>query len=116
MTLASGLEEEHTAETKRSKPRRQAKKNPVRWDTDEDCVEQKKAKTWNSSNPRRHCKRCDQLTGGALLLPTLQVTAPLLSGQKDNGFLKWHVWHLAVLQDHWLSMRVGPTAKHGIVS
>lgn len=65
---------------------------------------------------KSHCKRCTQLTGGALLLSVFQVTAPFLSGQTDNGFPKWHVWHLAVLQDHWFSTCVGPTAKHGIVS
>lgn len=115
MTLASGLEEGHTAETKRSKPKRQARKIPIRWDTDKDCAEKTKAKTWNSSNSRRHCKRRAQLAGGALLLPTLQVTAPFLSSQKDDEFPKGHVWHLALLQDHRLSMCVGPTAKHGIV-
>lgn len=41
VTLASGLQEGHAAETKRSKPRRKARKIPIRWDTNGDCTEKK---------------------------------------------------------------------------
>lgn len=53
---------------------------------------------------RRYCKGCAQL---ALCF------CPHSHGQKDNRFSKQRVWHLAGI---WLSMHVGQTAKHGVVS